>query len=131
MKKILVVLLFVLLIPLIVWAQPAAWVRTSPMITVPSGVVSGSGYLYGVVCLTDGRGVIYADVYDNFPGQGGNKLMPTMITTPSYGMYGQFPPLFGMPPVRFIKGISIQISSSGFVAQTSSQTGCMVYYNQN
>ena len=61
------------------WAyDPEEWADYSTVKTADALIVTGQGWFYGIMCLTDGTNSVTFDVYDNTSGSG-TKLFPSVI----------------------------------------------------
>ena len=108
MKRFICILiaLFLLTSPALAF-QPEEWVHQSAQYTADqNAIVTGGGYLYGIVFGTDDANDITAiKVYDNTTATG-TQLLPQFIVTSESGLKM----IWFAEPVAFSTGISIDIT---------------------
>jgi hypothetical protein len=123
-KKVLLTILVAIFLSLITGSVIAEeWCHPSAVQTASAAVRTSAGIFHGILFVTDGTNAVTVNVYDNASAASGTKLIPTdtIITTSATNR------LTGIsidPPVRYDKGIYVEITCSGTVAY-------MVYYKDD
>lgn len=116
MKKIIVLLIALLAVPAVAF-QPEEWMHQTATLTADAAAVTGAGYIYGIVIVTDGTNAPTFAVYDNTAGSG-TKIVPDLVLTAT----PRVQTLSLDPSVAFSNGVYVDITlSAGTVAY-------MVYY---
>jgi hypothetical protein len=99
--------------------QPAEWMHQTVTLTADAAAVTGAGYIYGIVIVTDGSNAPTFAVYDNTSATG-TKIVPDLVleATP------RVQTLSLDPAVAFSNGVYVDLTiSAGTVAY-------MVYYRE-
>jgi hypothetical protein len=114
MKRLFVAILmvlFVLSVPANAF-EPGEWATNSGQKTADTKILTGAGYLYGIMVVTDGTNAVTVDVYDNTAGSG-TLAVPSWTVTTSATDRAQFLPL--NIPVGVDNGIYVDITTAGTV----------------
>uniref|UniRef100_A0A6M3LP37 Uncharacterized protein n=1 Tax=viral metagenome TaxID=1070528 RepID=A0A6M3LP37_9ZZZZ len=109
---------------LLVWlpsvhAGPGNFSYSSAEKTASAAIATSSGYLHGIVVITDGTNSVTVDIYDNASAASGTKLIPQWVVTTSSSNRAQSYSI--EPPIKFSNGIYVAVTTSGTVTY-------MVYY---
>ena len=97
--------------------QPPEWMHQTATLTADSAAVSGEGYIYGIVVVTDGTNAPTFAVYDNTAASG-TKIVPDLVlaATP------RVQTLSLDPAVAFSNGVYVDLTLGG------GTVAYMVYY---
>ena len=120
MKKMIVMLaLLVFAVPAFAF-EPPEYMNYTATLTADSGAVTGAGYLYGIVFVTDGTNALAADVYNSLSATG-TKLVPTLeiAATP------RIQTLNFDPPIPYSLGVYVDVTVAG-----GGTIAYMVYYRK-
>ena len=100
--------------------EPKEYMGYTATLTADAAAVTGNGYLYGIVFVTDGTNALAADIYANTAGSG-TKLVPTLqiAATP------RIQTLNFDPPVNFNTGVYVDVTVAG-----GGTVAYMVYYRK-
>lgn len=107
----------VLALLLLFCAQAAAfqareWADPSGEKTADALILSGTGWFYGILVVTDAANAVTVDIYNNTAASG-TKLIPTLVVTTSATDRAQF---FAPPfPISCTTGIYVDITCAGAV----------------
>lgn len=77
MKVLALILTMLVSVPCLAF-QPDEWMHQTATLTADSAAVTGAGWLYGVVIVTDGTNAPTIAIYDNTSATG-TKLVPDMV----------------------------------------------------
>lgn len=113
MKRVLLATLMIVLIavPSMAFKPPGdEYSFSSGQQTADAAIVSGTGFLYGIIAVTDGTNAATVVVYDNTAASG-TKLVPDWPVTTSATDRIQYLPI--NPPVTFQDGVYVDITSAG------------------
>ena len=78
-----------------------------------AAIVTGAGYFYGIIVMTDGTNAVTVKVYDNTAASG-TKILPDWLVTT--GSSDRCQRLEFNPPLGFSTGVSVDITTSGTVS---------------
>jgi hypothetical protein len=120
MKKIFVMLaLLVFAVPAFAF-EPPEYMNYTATLTDDASAVTGAGYLYGIVFVTDGTNALACDVYNSLSAAG-TKLVPTLqiAATP------RIQTLNFDPPVPYSLGVYVDVTVAG-----GGSVAYMVYYRK-
>jgi hypothetical protein len=121
MKKILIVSALVLFAVVPTFAfEPPSYMNFTATLTDDAAAVTGAGYLYGIVFVTDGSNALSADVYNALSATG-TKLVPTLEMAAS----PRIQTLNFDPPVPYSLGVYVDVTVAG-----SGTIAYMVYYRK-
>jgi hypothetical protein len=118
MKKYLLVLLLIVGLASLVWAQPP--VKASATQTASALITTNAANFHGITVITDGTNAVTVDVYGN-TSAAVPKLIPTWLVTSSATDRAQTYSIY--PPIRSESGIYVNISVAG-----GGSASYMVYY---
>ncbi len=90
--------------------EPGEWARNSGQKTDDALILTGDGYLYGIMVVTDGTNPITIDAYDNTSGSG-TRIFPSWTVTTAADDRAQYLPL--NIPIGVNTGIYIDITTAG------------------
>ena len=119
MKKLLVLAMVLFAVPAVAF-RPAEYMDYTATLTADAAAITGDGYLYGIVFVTDGTNALSADVYANTAASG-TKLVPTlqMAATP------RIQTLNFEPPIPYNTGVYVDVTVAG-----GGSVAYMVYYRK-
>jgi hypothetical protein len=108
MKKLSLTILFVILTAVTVLAFESDYAKPSSVYAADqNAIVSGPGYLFGIMVVTDGTNPVTVKVYDNTTATG-TKIIPDWTVTT--GAADRYQRLSFNPPLNFNTGLSIDIT---------------------
>ena len=119
MKKLLVLAMVLFAVPAVAF-RPAEYMDYTATLTADAAAITGDGYLYGIVFVTDGTNALSADVYANTAASG-TKLVPTLqlAATP------RIQTLNFDPPIPYNTGVYVDVTVAG-----GGSVAYMVYYRK-
>jgi len=111
MKKLSFTILFFILTAVTTLAFDTDYAKPSSVYTSDqNAIVSGPGYFYGVIVMTDGTNPVTVEIYDNTSGTG-TKIIPDWVATTGEADRSQR--LSFYPPLSFNTGLSVDITIGG------------------
>ena len=114
MKKRILIILFIILTEVSAHAYDTDFARPSAVYTADqASIVTGGGYFYGLIVMTDGTNAVTVKIYDNTATTGTRILPDWLVTTGSSDRYQR---LDFNPPLSFNSGVSIDVTTSGTVS---------------
>ena len=121
MRKITIFVLAVVLFAVPAWAfEPKEYMNYTATLTDDAAAITGAGYLYGIVFVTDGSNALACDIFDAASATG-TKLVPTLeiAATP------RIQTLNFDPPIPYGTGVYVDATVAG-----SGTIAYMVYYRK-
>jgi hypothetical protein len=120
MKKMLIVMLALLFAVPAFAFEPPEYMNFTATLTDDAAAVTGAGYLYGIVFVTDGSNALAVDVYNSLSAAG-TKLVPTLQLAAS----PRIQTLNFDPPIPYSLGVYVDVTVAG-----GGTIAYMVYYRK-
>lgn len=119
-KKILILISALFILCGTLWAfEPEEFMDFTTTLTADAAAVTGTGYLYGISCKTDGTNAVTFQIYDNTEASGTRIVQDYICSTSSTNRVC----VFGWdPPIPFKTGVYVNITS------TDASPDYVVYY---